>query len=167
MVYEGRRHLIRIAVPLLLIASTPAAAQTGGAQPPAVAAPDGGELTFNHVLDKSRIEFTYKPEQQITGAVADFHKTAKNAYDGDAGAIAEGKQLYEQYCAACHLKDGGGRIGPNLTDDEWRYPQVAADKGMFEIIYAGGAGAMQAFGRRMTQDQILQLMAYVRTFRAK
>ena len=27
------------------------------------AVPDGGELTFNHVLDKSRIEFTYKPEQ--------------------------------------------------------------------------------------------------------
>ena len=165
MVYEGRRRLIRIAFPLLLIIGAPAVAQTPDAQPPAAA--DGGELTFNHVLDKSRIEFTYKPEQQITGAVADFHKTARNAYDGDAGAIAEGKQLYEQYCAACHLRDGSGRIGPNLTDDEWRYPQVAADKGMFEIIYAGGAGAMQAFGRRMTQDQILQLMAYVRTLRAK
>ena len=167
MIYEGRRRLIGIALPLLLIAAAPAAAQTPDAQPPAVAAPDGGELTFNHVLDKSRIEFIYKPEQQITGAVADFHKTARNAYNGNADAIAEGKQLYEQYCAACHLKDGKGRIGPNLTDNEWLYPQVATDKGMFEIVYAGGAGAMQAFGRRMTQDQILQLMAYVQTFRAK
>jgi cytochrome c-L len=94
------------------------------------AVPDGGELTFNHVLDKSRIEFTCKPEQQIIEAVANFHKTAKNAYSGDAGAIAGGKELYERHCAACHLKDGKGRIGPNLTDDEWRYPQVVTDKAM-------------------------------------
>lgn len=167
MVYEYCGRRIWIALAFLLLAGTPAVAQTEGAQPPAVAAPDGGELTFNHVLDKSRIEFTYKPEQQITEAVANFHKTATNAYNGDTAAIAEGKQLYEQYCAACHLKDGKGRIGPNLTDDEWRYPQVGTDKGMFEIIYAGGAGAMQPFGRRITQDQILQLMAYVQTFRAK
>jgi cytochrome c-L len=32
---------------------------------------------------------------------------------------------------------------------------------MFEIIYAGGAGAMQAFGRRLGQDEILKVMAYV------
>ena len=164
MVDEGRRP-IWIGLALLLLVGAPAVAQTAGAQPPAAAAPDAGELTFNHVLDKSRIEFTYKPEQRITEAVENFHKTAKNAYDGNADATAKGKELYEQYCAACHLKDGSGRIGPNLTDDEWRYPQVATDKGLFEIVYAGGAGAMQAFGRRITQDQILQIMAYVRSFR--
>ena len=31
----------------------------------------------------------------------------------------------------------------------------------FEIIYAGGAGAMQAFGNRLTQEEILKIMAFL------
>lgn len=137
------------------------------AQTTAPAAPSGEDLVFNHVLDKSVIDFSFKPEQQITEAVANFHKTAVNEYNGKPEAVAEGKSLYDATCAACHLKDGSGRIGPNLIDDEWRYPQVATDKGTFEIIYAGGAGAMQAFGRRLTQDQILRVMAYMHSLRGK
>jgi hypothetical protein len=36
---------------------------------------------------------------------------------------------------------------------------------MFEIIYGGAAGAMQAFGDRMDQDEILRLMAFTETLR--
>jgi cytochrome c-L len=129
--------------------------------------PSPGSLVFNHVLDNSVIEFSFKPNQAITEAVAKFHKTAVNDYNGKPEALAEGKSLYDSTCAACHLKDASGRIGPNLIDDEWRYPQVATDKGTFEIIYAGGAGAMQAFGKRLTQDQILRIMAYVHSLRGK
>jgi cytochrome c oxidase cbb3-type subunit 3 len=28
-----------------------------------------------------------------------------------------GKTIYTTNCAACHRADGGGQIGPNLTDD--------------------------------------------------
>lgn len=37
----------------------------------------------------------------------------------DAAALADGKAVYETNCAACHRADGGGLIGPNLTDDAW------------------------------------------------
>ena len=70
-----------------------------------------------------------------------------------------------KWCQSCHLTDGAGRIGPNLTDDRWHYPRMATDRGKFEIIYAGGAGAMQAFGRRLDQDAILQIIAFVDTLR--
>jgi cytochrome c oxidase cbb3-type subunit 3 len=33
--------------------------------------------------------------------------------------LAAGKQIFTQACAACHLADGGGSVGPNLTDDYW------------------------------------------------
>jgi cytochrome c-L len=37
---------------------------------------------------------------------------------------------------------------------------------MFEIIYGGASGAMQSFARRgLTQDQILRIMAYVRSLK--
>jgi cytochrome c-L len=38
---------------------------------------------------------------------------------------------------------------------------------MFEIIYGGAAGAMQPFGKRMDQDDILRIMAFVETLRAQ
>lgn len=124
-------------------------------------------IVFRHVLDNSPIEFEFKPDQEITEAVETFHQTAKNPYDGNEEAIADGKELYGRLCVACHLKDGTGRIGPNLVDDKYGYDRIATDKGQFEIIYAGGAGAMQAFGRRITQDEILRVMAYLDELRAE
>jgi cytochrome c-L len=47
------------------------------------------------------------------------------------------------------------------------YPRVTTDKGLFEVVFGGAAGAMQPFGQRMTQDQILKAMAYVRTLMSK
>jgi cytochrome c oxidase cbb3-type subunit 3 len=29
------------------------------------------------------------------------------------------KTIYTTNCAACHRADGGGQIGPNLTDEYW------------------------------------------------
>jgi hypothetical protein len=44
------------------------------------------------------------------------------------------------------------------------YPQALTDPGMFSIIYGGASGAMQSFFRRgMQQDQMLKIIAYVRT----
>ena len=36
-----------------------------------------------------------------------------------AAALAAGKAVYDANCAACQRGDGGGLIGPNLTDDAW------------------------------------------------
>jgi cytochrome c oxidase cbb3-type subunit 3 len=37
----------------------------------------------------------------------------------DARALADGKKTYDAKCASCHLADGGGSVGPNLTDAYW------------------------------------------------
>ena len=124
-----------------------------------------GDIVFLHALDNQPIEFSYRPEQQITPAVEKFHKTAENAYSGDPAAIEAGEKLYARLCQACHLADGSGRIGPSLTDDQGKRARTGSERGRFEIIYAGGAGAMQAFGQRLDQDQILQLMAYLEVLR--
>ena len=41
------------------------------------------------------------------------------APDGDKAVLAKGQQVYLQMCAPCHRPDGGGLVGPNLTDDYW------------------------------------------------
>jgi cytochrome c-L len=124
-----------------------------------------GDIIFLHALDNQPIEFSYRPDQEITPAVAQFHKTAQNPYAGDPAAIEAGKKLYTTLCRACHLEDGTGRIGPSLVGGNPKRARTGTDRGRFEIIYAGGAGAMQAFGRRIDQDQILQLLAYLEVLR--
>lgn len=37
----------------------------------------------------------------------------------DAASLAAGQKVFSTYCVACHMTDGGGGIGPNLTDDTW------------------------------------------------
>ena len=58
------------------------------------------------------------------------------------------------------MPDGSGRLGPSLIDDTWRYERASTTVGQFEIIYAGATGAMQAFGDRLSQDEILKIIAY-------
>ena len=117
-----------------------------------------GEVVFRDPLDNKVLEL---PDEDITPAVEEFHRTGENPYTGDEAATAEGRELYNRLCAACHLPEGTGRIGPSLVDDTWKYPRAGTDVGRFEVIHAGAAGAMQAFAPRMSQDEILKVMAHI------
>jgi cytochrome c-L len=117
---------------------------------------------FTSPLDDSPLEIKLLPNEKITDGVQKFYDTGQDPYVGDTQASAEGKTIYDTFCQACHLPDGSGRIGPSLIGDTHRYPRFTTDKGLFEIIYGGATGAMQPFGKRLTQDQILHVMAYVR-----
>ena len=127
---------------------------------------DAQTVVFKHPLDDAPIEIKLLPDEKETEAVKEFHATGEIRYRTDADAQAEGKELYERHCQSCHLPDGSGRLGPSLITDDWKYKRVATDVGMFEVIYAGAAGAMQSFFRRgVTQDETLKIVAYVRTLK--
>ena len=83
------------------------------------------------------------------------------AYEGNAYAIAQGQQLFTwMNCVGCHSHGGGG-MGPPLMDDQWRYggriDQIAS------TIAEGRPNGMPAWRRKLTQDQIWALAAYVRS----
>jgi cytochrome c oxidase cbb3-type subunit III len=37
----------------------------------------------------------------------------------DEAALAQGATIFKRQCAVCHQEDGGGNVGPNLTDNYW------------------------------------------------
>ena len=37
----------------------------------------------------------------------------------EAGALENGKTIFARQCAVCHQADGGGNVGPNMTDQYW------------------------------------------------
>ena len=82
-------------------------------------------------------------------------------YDNNANAISRGQQLYNQMnCVGCHSHGGGG-MGPPLMDDQWRYgssiEQIAA------TIAEGRPNGMPSWRGKLTEDQIYQIAAYVRS----
>ena len=124
------------------------------------------EVQFRNALDDSPIDAKPIKGEVFTDAVNKFHETGVNPYNGNAEVIAAIKENYEEKCAACHMSDGTGRIGPSLVDDEVANKRANTDVGMFEIIHSGASGAMRSFADRgMTQDEMLRLIAYVHSLK--
>jgi cytochrome c oxidase cbb3-type subunit 3 len=40
-------------------------------------------------------------------------------FTAEADLINKGKEVFISNCASCHRNDGGGSVGPNLTDEYW------------------------------------------------
>jgi cytochrome c oxidase cbb3-type subunit 3 len=85
----------------------------------------------------------------------------RNPYAGNAYAISEGQRLYNWYnCSGCHFNGGGG-IGPPLIKTEWIYG--GEPENIFDTIVKGRPNGMPAWGGRIPEYQIWQIIAYVRS----
>jgi len=81
--------------------------------------------------------------QEAKVAVEEYLKTAPDMMSKekvtlltDASSLAAGKAIYTTNCVACHRPDGGGQIGPNLTDDHWILG--GGIKNVFNTLMEGG-----------------------------
>lgn len=67
-------------------------------------------------------------------------------------------------CTACHARDGGGLVGVNLCDDE--YKNVTRVTDIYKVISDGAAGgAMPAWSRNLSSNERVILAAYVASLR--
>ncbi|HRI25470.1 MAG TPA: cbb3-type cytochrome c oxidase N-terminal domain-containing protein [Ferruginibacter sp.] len=86
----------------------------------------------------------------------------KNVPLADAAGISAGQQLFEANCAACHLKDGGGNVGPNLTDDYWLHKGSLND--IFHTIkYGYPDKGMQSWSSQFSPKQISYLASFIKS----
>jgi cytochrome c oxidase cbb3-type subunit 3 len=83
---------------------------------------------------------------------------------GDAGRIAKGKVVYDARCVACHGPDGGGLVGPNLTDRAWKHGGKPAD--LVKVIKRGVPGtAMVAWNKQLSEDEIVDVSIFIKSLK--
>jgi mono/diheme cytochrome c family protein len=99
----------------------------------------------------------------------------------DARLVAQGRIIYEQYCASCHgaslegqpnwqeeLPEGGRPAPPH---DESGHTWHHADALLFEIVQRGPGASplpgyvyrMPAFGEALSDDEIWAVLAYIKS----
>jgi len=109
---------------------------------------------------------------EVAVAKAEFEEWKKTAPDyvdvSSVVALTEtsdlnaGKETFLQNCAVCHKPDGGGSIGPNLTDDKWILG--GGVKNIFKTISKGGRPnkGMEAWAKKgLKAQQIQQVSSYI------
>lgn len=85
-----------------------------------------------------------------------------NVKMADAMGIKEGQQLFEANCAACHLKDGGGSVGPNLTDNYWLHKGSLND--IYRTIkYGYPDKGMQSWSSQFSPKQMSNLTGFIKS----
>ncbi|QXP79681.1 MULTISPECIES: cbb3-type cytochrome c oxidase N-terminal domain-containing protein [Winogradskyella] len=104
-------------------------------------------------------------------AIDEYKKTAKDLVDfntvellTEASDLNSGKKTFETNCVACHKIDGGGGIGPNLTDDHWILG--GGIKNVFKTVSEGGRDGkgMIAWKQSLKPAEIAQVASYVLQF---
>jgi cytochrome c oxidase cbb3-type subunit 3 len=104
-------------------------------------------------------------------ALEEYKKTAKDLVDFNtvelltsASDLSNGKAIFETNCVACHMADGGGGIGPNLTDENWILG--GGINNVFKTVSEGGRNGkgMIAWKQSLKPSEIAQVSSYVLQF---
>ncbi|MCX2718948.1 cbb3-type cytochrome c oxidase N-terminal domain-containing protein [Lentiprolixibacter aurantiacus] len=125
-----------------------------------------------HIIGDYDQELEYEMEVAAAQlAIEEYKKTAKDLVDAstvelltDASDLNAGKVIFETNCAVCHMVDGGGGIGPNLTDEYWILG--GGIKNVFNTISEGGRAGkgMVPWKQSLKPSEIAQVGSYVLTF---
>jgi cytochrome c oxidase cbb3-type subunit 3 len=82
----------------------------------------------------------------------------------DEASLAAGKQIWTTHCVVCHLADGQGLVGPNLTDEFWIHGCSFED--IYDIIVVGvPEKGMISWKDQLTPEQIQQVSSFIVTLK--
>jgi cytochrome c oxidase cbb3-type subunit 3 len=122
-----------------------------------------------HIFNGADQKLEYEQEvAEAQAEIAEYKKNAKDLVDAnsvelltDASDLEAGKKIFGSNCVACHMPDGGGGIGPNLTDNYWILG--GGIKNVFHTISEGGRDGkgMIAWKQTLKPIEIAQVASYV------
>jgi cytochrome c oxidase cbb3-type subunit 3 len=78
--------------------------------------------------------------------------------------VQDGRKIFEQYCVVCHMQNGEGSVGPNLTDAYWIHGGQPMQ--IFNTVTKGVPDkGMVAWGGQLGPNRVQAVVAYVLTIK--
>lgn len=121
---------------------------------------------ISHSAPDSTEEYQIAVKEAALQQEAYLAKSASNIDENnvkllsEGGDIEAGKKVFETACAACHKADGGGMVGPNLTDDYWIHGGSVKDI-FISIKYGWPEKGMKSWKDDYSPKQIAQITSYI------
>lgn len=115
-------------------------------------------------------EEEYQEELRLEAIAAEARKANMLAgidentvvFDESGAALSSGKSIFESNCAACHAADGGGGVGPNLTDEYWLHGGSIQD--VFRVVkYGVVEKGMIPWQDQLSPEEMQQVSSYILT----
>ena len=125
-----------------------------GTNPPNAKAPQG---TIYEGGESGASQEEASSAETTEAASAD---TSEQTADASMGSD-EGKTIFTTTCVACHMADGGGGIGPNLTDKYWKDGDGSLEAIKHTITNGVAGTAMIAWSTSLKPEQIDAVANYV------
>lgn len=123
---------------------------------------NGPPLEFRGTISGDVLDMAPIEDEVVTDEAKHFKATGEIVYRNNQEAIKKGYTIFATACAGCHGHLAEGKLGPALADDYWTYPKNETDQGLFETIYGGAAGMMGPQQGRLTVDEIIHVIAWIR-----
>ncbi|WP_439131710.1 cbb3-type cytochrome c oxidase N-terminal domain-containing protein [Polaribacter sp.] len=117
---------------------------------------DSQEMEYQKAVAEARIEIN-----KYKASSPDVFDVANLTLLTDPSDLKRGKAIFNLNCASCHLADGGGQIGPNLTDEYWILG--GGIKNVFNTVSKGGRDGkgMIAWNKTLKAEDIAKVSSYV------
>ena len=132
-----------------------------------------GYFIYYSVMSGPTLMDEYKEEMALVEKAAAEWEAKNNQFDTEkyntfvatAKAKKLGKKTFRRKCKACHGADGGGLVGPNLTDNYWKNGDGSIEA-IYKVIDKGVVDkGMEAWGLKLSKDQLMAVTEYVRQFK--
>lgn len=110
-------------------------------------------------------------DQELDAGMAKIERQRSEAAKQGAGTevtpeqlAAKGKELFMVNCSSCHKADGGGSVGPNLTDGFWIHGNTSED--ITQVVQDGVlAKGMPPWKDVLKPGDIQSVVAFIETMK--
>lgn len=152
------------AAPLLIVAVAVLAIDTAGAPPQPLS---GGALAeYSGAVPAAALLRVPVTGVYPGGMPVGLNANMKNPLSDDPDAVQRGMRDFSTFnCSGCHADNGGGGMGPSLSNDKWIYRSSPAN--IYLSIVQGRSAGMPAFGAMLPDRTVWELVAYIQSIAEK
>lgn len=121
-----------------------------------------GTGTTEMMAYNAEMDAFYEMQRQQLLALGEVSERVLRTVMDNEGMVGSGEKIFVGKCAQCHNADGGGNIGPNLTDDYWLHGGNLMD--IYTVIKEGvPTKGMISWKKQLSEADMMSAAAYVAT----